>query len=176
MQKGNWKSLIGTNLARFLHSGIKSDERMNRRLYRLYRGQYHYLLQMVQMKYVLFWQNVSEFSNIKTQFAWLINYYLAFYVLAFADLYNNVIAIKCMCSYNNIILILLPAQGDHYHNHDERYSSGDTNYYPFILQLVNLGFTRWWTDSVFFEVRLNVVHFFFNRRRQCRHRFLKSVY
>ena len=47
------------------------------------------------MKYVLVWQNVSEFSNIKTQFAWLINYYLAFYVLAFAHLYNNVIAIKC---------------------------------------------------------------------------------
>lgn len=130
------------NLARLLDSGIWFDERMNRRLYHLYRGQYHYLLQMVQMKCVLFWQNVSEFSNIKTQFAWLINYYLAFYDLAFAHLYNSVIAIKCMCSYNNIILILLPAQGDHYHNHDERYSSGDTNYYPFILQLVNLGFTR----------------------------------
>lgn len=167
---------MGMNVGRLLHSGTWFDERMNRRLYHLYRGQDHYLLQMVQMKYVLVWQNVSEFSNIKTQFAWLINYYLAFYVLVFAHLYNNVIAIKCMCSYNNIILILLPAQGDHYHNHDERYSSGDTNYYPFILQLVNLGFTRRWTDSVFFEVRLNVVHFFFNRRRQCRHRFLKSVY
>ena len=164
------------NVAPLLHSGTWIDERMNGRLYHLYRGQDHYLLQMVQVKYVLVRQNVSEFSNIKTQFAWLINYYLAFYVLAFAHLYNNVIAIKCMCSYNNIIFILLPAQGDHYHNHDERYSSGDTNYYPFILQLVNLGFTRRWTDSVFFEVRLNVVHFFFNRRRQCRHRFLKSVY
>ena len=50
------------------------------------------------MKYVLFWQNVSEFSNIKTQFAWLINYYLAFYVLAFADFCITTLLQSSVCA------------------------------------------------------------------------------